>query len=277
MQVLNNRIGGRSLGAPSSAVVARRCPTCICSRVVRSKKLSVSAGFSPPSVADTKRKFSEGYGKPIPSIYNTVIQELLVQQHFMRYNLNYDYNMVFALGFVSVFDQILDNYNPEEKEKLFRAYIGSFDENADRYRSDADNLEKLAAGLSGPDQLIPDENGSDLQKALAAIAKRAEEGKLSYNKFFAIGLFRLLELTGAKEPAALEKLVKSVGARPDLVNKDLMLYKSILSKLSAAKELMRDFLEREKRKQSEREAAKAGKGAESEAKAPSGDGATVQA
>lgn len=44
-------------------------------------------------------------------------------------------------------------------------------------------------------------------------------------QFFAIGLFRLLELTGAKEPAALERLVKSVNVRPESVNKDLMLYK----------------------------------------------------
>jgi hypothetical protein len=46
---------------------------------------------------------------------------------------------------------------------------------------------------------------------------------------------RLLELTGAKEPAALERLVKSVGAKPESVNKDLLLYKGILSKLAAAK------------------------------------------
>jgi hypothetical protein len=48
-------------------------------------------------------------------------------------------------------------------------------------------------------------------------------------------LARLLELTGAKEPAALEKLVKAVGVKPASVNKDLLLYKGVLSKLSAAK------------------------------------------
>lgn len=50
-------------------------------------------------------------------------------------------------------------------------------------------------------------------------------GKFNYNRFFAIGLFRLLELTGAKEPAALERLVKACGVRPENVNKDLMTYK----------------------------------------------------
>ncbi len=63
------------------------------------------------------------------------------------------------------------------------------------------------------------------QKALAAIADAASANKFGYNKFVAIGLFRLLELTGAKEPAALERLVKSVNVKQDAVNKDLMMYK----------------------------------------------------
>lgn len=98
-----------------------------------------------------------------------------------------------------------------------------------------------------------------LTRCLLQAASLSAAGKFNYNRFFAIGLFRLLELTGAKEPAALEKLVKAMGVRPDLVNKDLMTYKSVLSKMSVAKELMREFLEREKRKQAERAAEKAGK------------------
>jgi hypothetical protein len=46
-----------------------------------------------------------------------------------------------------------------------------------------------------------------------------------------------------------------------------MLYKGVLSKLSVAKELMTDFLEREKRKQAEREADKAARAAKEAAAA----------
>jgi Thylakoid formation protein len=51
--------------------------------------------------------------------------------------------------------------------------------------------------------------------------------------------------------------LQGLGVKPDSVNKDLLLYKSILSKMTAAKELMKEYLEREKRKQAEREAGKA--------------------
>ncbi len=53
-----------------------------------------------------------------------------------------------------------------------------------------------------------------------------------------------------------------------------MLYKGILSKLSAAKELMREFTEREKRKQAEREAEKAAKASGGSS---SGPGTAVEA
>lgn len=80
-----------------------------------------------------------------------------------------------------------------------------------------------------------------VQQVLAGIADRAKESKFLYSKFFAIGLFRLLELTGAKEPQALGNLVKAMNVRQDAVNRDLMTYKGVLSKLSAAKEARLPF------------------------------------
>ncbi len=41
---------------------------------------------------------------------------------------------VYALGFVSVFDQILDGFDAEEKEKLFAAYVRSLDEDPAQFR-----------------------------------------------------------------------------------------------------------------------------------------------
>jgi photosystem II biogenesis protein Psp29 len=219
----------------------------------------VQAGFAPPTVADTKAKFIDAYNRPIPAVYNTVVQELLVQQHFIRYSINYKYNAVYALGFVSVFDQILDGFDSADKSAIFSAYIEALGEDPATYRADAELLESQARSLAGPDGLVPDASGNELQQALAAVAAATEAGKFAYNRFFAVGLFRLLELTGAKEPAALEKLVKAVGVKPASVNKDLLMYKGVLSKLSAAKEMMREFIDREKRKQAEREAAKAQK------------------
>lgn len=41
---------------------------------------------------------------------------------------------MFALGFVSVFDQIMDAFDPEEKAKVFNAYVAALGEDPKRYR-----------------------------------------------------------------------------------------------------------------------------------------------
>ena len=87
-------------------------------------------------------------------------------------------------------------------------------------------MEAWASGLGSPEALKPAADGDELQQRLAAIAGRAAGKEFLYTKFFAIGLFRLLELTGAKDPKALEALVRAVGAPPDSVNRDLMTYKA---------------------------------------------------
>jgi hypothetical protein len=62
---------------------------------------------------------------------------------------------VFALGIVSVFDQILDEMSDADKEGLFSAYIGSLGEKAADYRKDADTLTELAEACSSPEDLVP--------------------------------------------------------------------------------------------------------------------------
>ena len=144
---------------------------------------------------------------------------------------------MFALGFVSVYEQIGEGLEASERETIFTAYIKALDESPDTYRKDAAALEEWAKSLESADSVAPNADGDVGQKALAAIASQVAEGNFAYSKFFAIGLFRLLELTGAKDPKALGSLVTALGVRQDMVNRDLLTYKGVLSKLSAAKEL----------------------------------------
>ena len=102
-------------------------------------------------------------------------------------------------------------------------------------------MEAWASGLGSPEALKPAADGDELQQRLAAIAGRAAGKEFLYTKFFAIGLFRLLELTGAKDPKALEALVRAVGAPPDSVNRDLMTYKARLPRVSGRRGFLREL------------------------------------
>ena len=54
----------------------------------------IAGTYAPPTVTQTKIEFRNLNDKPINAIYEPVLQELLVQQHFMRYNIKYKYDPV---------------------------------------------------------------------------------------------------------------------------------------------------------------------------------------
>ncbi len=212
------------------------------------------------TVADTKKKFVDSYPYPIPSIWSVALQELLVTQHFVRYSTKYSYSKVSSLGFVSVFDQLFEGFPDEtEKDKIFECFVKALEEDPAQVRADAAELAAFAEGASGADALAANPVFAEM-KALG------EKKKFAYSRYDAVGVFRMLELAGAADPAALESLVGAAGLQLKKVNGDLGMYKGLLSKLAAAKELQAEIFEREKRKTAEREAKKAEKAAAAEKK-----------
>lgn len=207
-----------------------------------------------PPVSETKSNFLKAYKRPIPSIYNTVLQELIVQQHLMRYKRTYRYDPVFALGFVTVYDQLMEGYpSDQDRDAIFKAYIEALNEDPKQYRIDAQKMEEWARSQTSASLVDFFSREGEVESVLKDIAGRAgsKEG-FSYSRFFAVGLFRLLELASATDPTVLDKLCASLNINKKSVDRDLDVYRNLLSKLVQAKELLKEYVEREKKKQGER-------------------------
>lgn len=53
----------------------------------------------------------------------------------MRYKKTYCYDAVFALGFVTVYDQLMEGYpSDEDRNAIFQAYIKALQEDPEQYR-----------------------------------------------------------------------------------------------------------------------------------------------
>lgn len=226
---------------------------------VRASRASVqiSAAFAPPTVSDTKAKFLEAYPMPIPQIYSVILQELLVLKHFNVYSKKFSYDPIYALGVISVIDQVMDGYDEAKAAEIIEAMMTSVGQDYATYKADAAKMEEVASSLSAAD-LVAGE-GNAVQSAIAAAKANQEADSFLYNRFFAVGLFRLLELAGATDPTALEGLVSTVGLNKSKVTSDLGVYKGLLSKLQGAKEMQKEYIERERKQREAREAEKAAK------------------
>ncbi|KAE8711787.1 Protein THYLAKOID FORMATION1 [Hibiscus syriacus] len=208
----------------------------------------------PPTVSETKSSFLKAYKRPIPSVYNAVLQELIVLHHLMRYKKTHRYDPVFALGFVTVYDQLMEGYpSDEDREAIFQAYINALKEDPQQYRADAQKLEEWARAQTSTSLVEFSSRDGEVEAILKDIAERAGgKGSFSYSRFFAVGLFRLLELANATEPTVLEKLCAALNINKRSVDRDLDVYRNLLSKLVQAKELLNEYVEREKKKREER-------------------------
>ncbi|CAN4103387.1 unnamed protein product [Withania somnifera] len=212
-----------------------------------------------PTVADTKMNFLTTYKRPIPTVYNTVLQELIVQQHLIRYKKSYQYDPVFALGFVTVYDQLMEGYPSEEDcDAIFKAYIGALKEDPEQYRADARKLEEWARTQNASTLVDFSSKDGEIENIFKDIAQRAgTKDGFCYSRLFAVGLFRLLELADVTDPTILEKLCAALNINKKSVDRDLDVYRNLLTKLVQAKELLKEYVEREKKKRGERESQKA--------------------
>lgn len=242
-----------TLAAPARQMNTLRMAARIAPRAGRSALVVRAGAEDIQTVSETKEAFLVAYKRPIPAMFNTIIQELLVTQHLYMVNARYKYNALASLGFCSVFDQIFENYKWGDESAIFDAYytsLGGVDSKT--ARTDSDNLLKAAKEAGSASAL------ADLD-AVKALKTQADDGKLLHNKFLAIGLFRVLEVGGYTDPDALKEAVAASGLKQEDVNRDLLTYKALLSKLNSAKEMQEEFIKRERKKTAEREAEKAAK------------------
>lgn len=67
-------------------------------------------------------------------------------------------------------------------------------------------MEEWARGQNASSLVDFSSKDGEVEGIMKDISERATQGKFSYSRFFAVGLFRILELANATEPTILEKV-----------------------------------------------------------------------
>ncbi|MBE9076836.1 photosystem II biogenesis protein Psp29 [Romeria aff. gracilis LEGE 07310] len=214
------------------------------------------------TVSDTKRAFYAQHNRPISSLYQRVVEELMVEMHLLSVNVDFAYDPIYALGVVTTFERFTQGYTPESgRQSIFTALVQSVGDSPEQYRQDAEALQSSVAGLSLADlkaqfAAAKEQGGSLLQDTLHKVANNP---KFKYSRLFAIGLYTLIESADAEalkdkaqRDALLQEVAEALGLGPEQFVKDLDLYRSNLDKMSQAAAVMKDILEAGRKKREER-------------------------
>ncbi|MGL5083828.1 MAG: photosystem II biogenesis protein Psp29 [Microcoleaceae cyanobacterium] len=232
------------------------------------------------TVSDTKRAFYSIHTRPINSVYRRVIEELMVEMHLLKVNVDFSYDPIYALGVVTAFDRFMQGYLPErDKESIFQALIKGQEDDPQKYRTDAKQVCELVQGTSIQNFLQLAEQASHgavdspLQSYFRSIATNP---KFKYNRPFAIGLYTLIEQTDVEilndkdnREQTIETLASSLNLSKDKLLKDLDLYRSNLEKVAQARTMMEELAQAERKKQEQRAAKAAEASSETTQQSPS--------
>lgn len=215
------------------------------------------------TVSDTKRAFYAAHPRPINSIYRRVIEELMVEMHLLSVNTDFQYDPIYALGVVTVFDKFMQGYRPERDiDSIFQALCRSVGGDPAHYRQQAEQL------LSDASTMTPDAfteqlanlsvaSGEGLISQLRAIGDRE---KFKYSRLFGVGLLTVLEHMNpeiVKSNEVLETYLKPTAEAlklpADKLQKDLEVYRSNLDKFAQAQLVMADIMAAERKRKEQRQ------------------------
>lgn len=204
---------------------------------------------NPRTVSDTKRAFYAAHTRPIHSIYRRFIEELLVEIHLLRVNVDFRYSPLFALGVVTAFDQFMEGYQPEgDRANIFHAFCVAEEMNPQQLKEDAASWQQYQGR---PLSQILDELNSG--QPSAPLNSLNHEGK--YSRLHAVGLYAFLqELAGdltTNLNETLDQLAPVIQLPIEKVKRDLELYRSNLDKINQARSLMKELVEQERKRRAQ--------------------------
>ena len=219
------------------------------------------------TVSETKRAFYNQHTRPINALYRRVVEELMVEMHLLLVNVDFEYDSIYALGVVSVFERFMQGYQPEaDKQSIYQAIIQAIQGDPDQYRRDAEEVLAAAKALPSIDSfksLLEEAKTSGDGALKGNLHKVISNPKFKYSRLFTTGLYNIIEAIDAsalkdKAPreALLKELAETLGFNSDLLIKDIELYRGNLEKMVQAQEVMKDMIEAERKKKAKRDQEK---------------------
>lgn len=254
-----------AVGRPRTAHLGARLPARgathkLAARRVRAtlgEKFGDRRGQDVPTVADAVAKFTGAFGRPVPIVYRSIINELLTTTHLATVCALWRYDAIFASGFEHVFEAFLAYYpNEDERDRLRAAVASALGLDATRLAADAAAVREWAEGMRDAESVFAaaaaEGEGGVTVEALRAVRKAATY-EWYYSRCYGIGLITVMQtvgtdLTGPNAEIWADKL----GIESSKFSAEMGAYLSNMERLKQAEQIFAEAAAREAKKTAER-------------------------
>ena len=198
------------------------------------------------TVSDSKRLFHEKFPFVIPGLYKKIVDEILVELNLLNHQNEFKQDYLFCIGLTETFKELMKGYQPKKHlDLLFESLCSSTNFESKEINEISQKSQKE----------FKNKTSNDISKLLI----EKSNSKLYPSRILNLAIYILISSAQdlkEKEESERDKMISDVFEKLNLsankAEKDIGIYKSSISKMEQAKELIEELRTKEKKKDQKR-------------------------
>ena len=198
------------------------------------------------TVSDSKKLFHEQFPYVIPGLYKRIVDEMLVELNLLNHQNEFTQDNLFCIGLTETFKELTKGYKTEQHLALL-------------FESLCSSTNFKAKEITEISKKFQQEFNDKSSKDLLILLKEKRNSKLYQSRILNLGIYTLISNTKdykGKNESEINNMISEIFEMLNLskskAEKDIGIYKSSISKMEQAKELIEEQKLREKKKLQEK-------------------------
>jgi len=195
------------------------------------------------TVSDSKKLFHEQFPYVIPGLYKRIVDEMLVELNLLNHQNEFTQDYLFCVGLTETFKELMKGYKPDKDlNLLFKSLCSSTN-------FEAKEIEEISQKSQ---EEFKDKSSKDILKLL----KEKSNSKLYPSRILNLGIYILISNSQDfkdNNDIEINKMISDIFEKLSLstnkAEKDIGIYKSSISKMEQAKELIEELRIKDKKKE----------------------------
>ena len=194
------------------------------------------------TVSDSKRLFHEKFPYVIPGLYKRIVDEILVELNLLNHQNEFTQDYLFCVGLTETFKELMKGYQPEKHlDLLFESLCSSTNFEVKEINEISQKSQKE----------FKNKTSNDILKLLI----EKNNSKLYPSRILNLGIYILItksqdlkEINESDTHKMTSDIFEKLKLSPNKAEKDIGIYKSSISKMQQAKELIEELRIKDKKK-----------------------------
>jgi len=194
------------------------------------------------TVSDSKKLFHEKFPYVIPGLYKRIVDEMLVELNLLNHQNDFTQDYLFCVGLTETFKELMKGYKPEKHlDLLFESLCSSTNFESKEINEISQKSQKE----------FKNKTAKDILKLLI----EKSNSKLYPSRILNLAVYILISNAQdlkEKDESETNKMISDIFEKLNLsankAEKDIGIYKSSISKMKQAKELIEELRIKDKKK-----------------------------